>query len=146
MYASSLFQSALAGLYALRGRLFASNAVDSSSRGERIVARCFGPCRRPVIYRANISQLFFHSTFSLLFSNHRSTSIVPFNHGKRCTPAFSIVPPLLHPTRLRNGCVFLLANRVICRENCLRNVFNRSIHLAKNNLEKIHRGRVETKM
>lgn len=48
----------------------------------------------PAIYPANIFQLFFHSASSLLFSNHRPTSIVPFIRGKRGTLAlFPIVPP-----------------------------------------------------
>lgn len=49
---------------------------------------------RPAIYPANIFQLFFHSASSLLFSNHRPTSIVPFIRGKtRHARSFSIVPP-----------------------------------------------------
>lgn len=80
---------------------------------------------RPAIYPANIFQLFFHSASSLLFSNHRPTSIVPFIRGKtRHARSFSIVPPAFRFRLPLSLPTHPCPPPVICRENWLRNIFN----------------------
>lgn len=103
VYASGLFQSARRSTL-FETKIARKHEVDSRSGGRRasrtrslsvVSAR-----RRPTIYRANISRLFFHSVSSLLFSNHRPTSIAPFIHGQRGTLASLLFQLCVVPLRV----------------------------------------------